>query len=87
MLENETRQISNYDKNMKTKLYNQDGSLCSEAQFLISLKPGDMSMREWKKVLKEFKSRLSTEDVKTFERLRQREQERRWENKYPEKVK
>ena len=51
-------------------LYNQDGSLCLEAQTLLSCKPDDISMGEWKKKIKEFKVLLSIEDLKEFERLK-----------------
>ena len=56
--------------NMKTSLYNQDGSLHSEAQFLLSFKSSNMSMGDWKKRMKAFKSLLSEEDLKEFERLK-----------------
>jgi len=54
----------------KINLYNQDGSLCSEAQFLMSFKSSNMSMKDWKKRMKAFKSQLSAEDLKEFERLK-----------------
>ena len=54
-------------------LYNQDGSLCSEAQFLMSFKSSNMSMRDWKKRTKDFKDSLSAEDLKEFERLKIKE--------------
>ena len=59
--------------NMKTSLYNQDGSLHSEAQFLLSFKSSNMSMGDWKKRMKDFKSQLSAEDLKEFERLKRKE--------------
>jgi hypothetical protein len=55
---------------MKTSLYNQDGSLHSEAQFLLSFKSNNMSMGDWKKRTKDFKASLSIEDLKEFERLK-----------------
>jgi hypothetical protein len=72
---------------MKTSLYNQDGSLCSEAQLLISLKPDDVSRKEWIKRLKDFRSQLSTEDLKEFERLRNNKRNARRRAENPEKVK
>jgi hypothetical protein len=54
----------------KINLYNQDGSLCSEAQLLILPKPDDVSLKDWKKRLRMFRSFLSTEDVKLFQKLR-----------------
>ena len=55
---------------MKTSLYNNDGSLCSEAEFLLSFKSSNMSMGDWKKRTKVFKSLLSVDDIKEFERLK-----------------
>lgn len=57
---------------MKTSLYNQDGSLHSEAQFLLSFKSSNMSIGDWKKRTKAFKSQLSVEDLKEFERLKRK---------------
>jgi hypothetical protein len=51
-------------------LYNQDGSLCSEAQLLIYPKPDDISMVEWRKRLKNFRAQLSAEDLKEFNKLK-----------------
>lgn len=56
--------------NMKTSLYNNDGTLSSQAQSLLSPKPDDMSIGEWRRLFKEFKSQLSEEDVKEFARLK-----------------
>ena len=56
--------------NMKTNLYNQDGTLSTQAQSLLSPKPDDMSMSERRKLFKEFKSQLSEEDLKEFARLK-----------------
>ena len=56
--------------NMKTSLYNQDGSLHPEAQFLLSFKSSNMSIGDWKKRTKAFKDSLSAEDLKEFERLK-----------------
>jgi hypothetical protein len=55
---------------MKTSLYNQDGSLHPEAQLLMSFKSSNMSMGDWKKRTKAFRSQLSEEDLKEFERLK-----------------
>ena len=67
-------------------LYNQDGSLSPEAQLLISHRPDNVSRADWRKTLKDFRSKLSTEDLKEFERLRNNKRcaKRRAEN--PEKV-
>ena len=69
----------------KVNLYNQDGSLCSEAQPLISPKPDDVSMTEWRKRMKGFKSSISAEDLQTFERLRKNKKSAEWYAKNPEK--
>ena len=54
-------------------LYNQDGSLCSEAQsLLISPKPETMTTAEWRKKIKKFKSSLSEQHAKTFTILRKK---------------
>ena len=68
-------------------LYNQDGSLCSEAQFLLSSKPDDMSRGEWIKLVRKFKSSLSSEDLKKFERLKRCVRHVKWRAENPEKVK
>lgn len=58
----------------KVNLYNQDGSLCSEAQLLLSTNVATLStieaLLEDKRLLKEFKAKLAEEDVKEFTRLR-----------------
>ena len=51
-------------------LYNNDGTLSTQAQSLLSPKPDDMSIGEWRKLFKEFKSQLSAEDVKEFVRIK-----------------
>ena len=51
-------------------LYNNDGTLSAQAQLLLSHKPDDMSMAEWRKIIKEFKSQLSIQDAKEFARLK-----------------
>ena len=57
---------------MNTNLYNNDGTLSTQAQSLLSSRPADMSMGEWKKIIKEFKSQLSEQDVKEFARLKRK---------------
>ena len=71
---------------MKTSLYNQDGSLCPEAQLLISLKPDGVSRTDWRKRKKEFKTLLSAEDAREFERIRKNKQTARRRAENPEKV-
>jgi hypothetical protein len=71
----------------KVSLYNQDGSIHTEAQPLILSKPDSVSLGEWTKMLKTFKNRLSSEDCKKFERLRNNEHEKRWRTRNPEKAK
>ena len=68
-------------------LYNQDGSLCSEAQFLMSSKPDNVSRADWKKRLKDFRSLLSPEDLKEFERLKRCVSNAKWRAENSEKVK
>ena len=68
-------------------LYNQEGSLCSEAQLLLSTKPDDVSMLAWRKTLKEFGSRMSAEDLKEFKRLRNKQNSAKWRTENIEKAK
>ena len=72
-------------------LYNNDGTLSTQAQSLLSPKPADMSMGEWKKIIKEFKSQLSEEDVKEFKRLQKKKHRAKnnadWIAKNPQKSK
>ena len=69
------------------KLYNQDGSLCSEAQLLLYPKPEDISMAEWRKRLKNFRVQLSAEDLKEFNVVKAEECNANWRAKNPERVK
>ena len=71
----------------KINLYNQDGSLCSEAQLLIHNKPNDISMSKWRKTLKEFRFKLSSEDLKEFEILKKSARDAKWYAENIEKVK
>ncbi len=71
----------------KINLHNQDGSLCSEAQPLLSAKPDDVSRKEWMKRLKDFRSLLSAEDIKEFERLKRCVSNAKSRAKNPEKAK
>jgi len=64
---------------MKTSLYNQDGSLHPEAQFLLSFRSSNMSMKDWKKRTKAFRSQLSEEDLKEFERLKKNKISSEWQ--------
>jgi hypothetical protein len=67
-------------------LYNQDGSLSPEAQFLLSPKPDDMSIAERRKRVKELKSLLSAEDLKQLRKLENNKQSAKWRAKNPEKI-
>lgn len=66
-------------------LFNQDGSLSPEAQFLLSFKPDDMSRGEWIKLVRKFKSSLSAEDLKEFERLKTCVRNAKWRAANPER--
>lgn len=68
---------------MNTNLYNHDGTLSAQAQSLLSPKPAYMSMTEWRKILKEFRSQLSKEDAKIFIILRRQT----YEHKNKERIK
>lgn len=69
------------------KLYNEDGSLCSEVQLLLSGKPNDTSTGKWISINKLFTNQLDTKDKKEFKRLRRKANEARRRLKSPEKVK
>jgi len=71
---------------MKTSLYNNDGSLHPEAQFLMSFESSNMSTTEWKKMITAFKDKLSSEDLKEFERLKRYVRNVKWRAENPEKV-
>lgn len=51
-------------------LYNNDRTLSTQAQSLLSSKPDNMSMKEWRKILDNFRSQLSEGDAKEFTRLK-----------------
>ena len=68
-------------------LYTQDGSLCSEARELLSTKPDDMSIKEWRKKFKLFKFLLTPADFKEFKQLKAKAANANWRSENPEKVK
>jgi DNA-nicking Smr family endonuclease len=72
---------------MKTSLYNSDGSLCSEAQLLLSIDLKSFSTEEEKKaarkLLDEFRAKLSKEDVKEFQRLKKCIRNIKWRAENP----
>ena len=75
----------------KVNLYNQDGSLSPEAQFLLSIDLKSFSTKKEKKaarkLLDEFRAKLSIEDVKEFQRLKKCIRSRKWAAENPEKAK
>ena len=78
----------------KTSLYNNEGSLCDEARFLIFLRICTLPTKEERSEanlrLNHFENRLSAEDLKTFKKIKSREQDRmkqlRYRNNNSEKV-
>jgi hypothetical protein len=72
---------------MKTSLYNNDGSLCSEAQFLLSFKSSNMSRTEWRKILNNFEDKLSSKDLKEFKKLKANVANANWRAENLEKSK
>jgi hypothetical protein len=74
-------------KMKNVNLYNPDGSLCLEAQLLLSGKPNNVSRAEWRKRSKEFKALLSTEDIKEFNKIRSKNFCLKWHVNNPEKAK
>ena len=71
----------------KINLRNQDGSLSPEAQPLLSSKPDNVSRKEWMKRLKDFRAKLSKEDVKEFQRLKKCIRSKKWAAENPAKCK
>jgi hypothetical protein len=69
------------------KLYNNDGTLSTQAQLLLSNRPEGTTMRNWQKQLKEFRSLLSSQEVAEFNRLRKNAMAVRYRNANPERVK
>jgi hypothetical protein len=72
---------------VKINLYNEDGSLHSNALDLLNCKPDNISMVEWIKAQKKFRSNLSLEDSREFGRLRQRKHQAKYRKNNPEKIK
>ena len=72
---------------MNTNLYNHDGTLSTQAQLLLSPKPADMSIGEWRKRTKEFKLLLSAEELKEFNRVKKSIFNKKWITNNPEKAK
>lgn len=54
-------------------LYNENGTLTCEAKFLTGLKPKNLSHREWIETLRNFRSHLSPEEIKEFQKIRKKE--------------
>ena len=61
---------------MKTSLYNQDGTLSTQAQSLLSPKPDDVSMAEWRNMLHQFEVTLSEQERTQFKKLRKKESDK-----------
>lgn len=68
-------------------LYNNDGALSTEAQAFLKIKPDNLSLAEWRKIIKEFKQKLSVKDKTEFDKLKKRLDTARWKKKNPKKVK
>ena len=68
-------------------LYNNDGTLSARAQFLLSVNPPDIKRSEWMRMLRDFRSTLSSIDLKEFNRLKKNESTIRWRTAHPEKAK
>lgn len=71
---------------MKTSLYNNDGTLSIEAQSLLSPKPSDMSMGDWIKAQRQFRSQLSEEEFKKFNKLKAAIKSVEYRTRHPEKL-
>ncbi len=71
--------------NMKTSLYNNDGTLSAEAQSLLFLKPDNMLKGEWIKAQKQFHSKLTSSESKEFKRLKRNARQVRWLKQNPDK--
>jgi hypothetical protein len=68
-------------------LYNQDGSLYIEAQLILSGKPTDTPIREWRNRVKDFHLQLSPSDLKEFKRLKNTLRNIKWRAFNSKKVK
>ena len=64
-------------------LYNNDGTLSAQAQSLLSPRPDNISVSEWRKKIKKFKDQLVVVDRERFQKLQRREYNKR----NPEKAK
>lgn len=58
-------------------LYNQDGTLSTQAQLLLSPRPDNISFSEWRKTIKKFKDGLVAVDLERFQKLQKREYNKR----------
>ena len=67
-------------------LYNEDGTLSTEAQFLLSPKPENMSVVERRNRFKIFKNQLSQEELKEFQKLYFIQRGVIWRTNNPEKA-
>ena len=73
--------------NMKTSLYNPDGTVCAHALFLANKRPEHVSCAEFKAQLDEFRSKLDPEESEIFRKLKRNLTQSRWRKEKPEKVK
>ena len=73
-------------KMKKVKLYNPDGTLCSEAEKLMNFDESGLTIIEWRASLSAFKSQLSIEDVKEFERLKRKASDQKYKQKHKKQL-
>lgn len=74
---------------MKSIFYNQDGTLSTEALFFTSLKPTNITLKEWVNGLKAFKSQLSLaelEEYKKFQKIKNQQREKNYRKTNQEKI-
>ena len=67
-------------------IYNEDGSLTTEAQFLVPTKPEHLTRKEWMKRSRDFKKLLTEEELKELERLKANERCKKYRLAHPEKT-
>jgi hypothetical protein len=67
-------------------LYNPDGTISIEAQYLLPSRPDHVSPKEWNALLKAFKELLTQEELKEFQRLKSNERCKKYRRAHPDVV-
>lgn len=72
--------------NMKNSIYNNDGTLSTEALFFANKRPDNMKSSEFKRKLNEFRSGLTSIDLEAFKKLKRKLNQSRWRKENPTKL-